>query len=85
MDSARDILELASLLITTFGLPAAVIMFFYQRHQERRAAESNTFDQLDESYVSFLELCLQNPDLDIFSSPINGGYEPTGDQLRRAE
>lgn len=85
METARDILELASLLITTFGLPGAVIMFFYQRHQEQRAAEGHTFDQLDESYVSFLQLCLKNPDIDIFGRPLEGTYRPTADQLRREE
>ncbi|MBU0908483.1 MAG: hypothetical protein KKA54_09885 [Proteobacteria bacterium] len=82
-DESIKIFELLSYIVTTIGLPFAIGTFIFQKRNEHKAEEENTFHQLDESYVSFLQLCLQHPDLDIFCPPIGNTYKPTEEQLRR--
>jgi len=77
------IFNLLSSVVTAFGLPFAIATFIYQKRKEQKASESDTFDQLDDAYVSFLRLCLDNADLDIFDKPIGKNYHPTDEQLRR--
>ena len=83
LDELIRIFELFSYIVTVFGLPFAIGTFIFQKRKERKVEEENTFHQLDESYVAFLQLCLQHPDLDIFYPPIGSSYKPTNEQLRR--
>ena len=78
-----NIFQLIANIVTAIGLPFAIIAFLLQKKKENQVESENTFHQLDESYVSFMQLCLANPDLDIFGSAIEGGYHPTDEQLRR--
>ena len=78
-----NIFQLIANIVTAFGLPFAIIAFLLQKKKENQVESENTFHQLDETYVSFMQLCLANPDLDIFGNAIEGGYHQTDEQLRR--
>lgn len=82
-DASIKLFEFLSAFVTTVGLPFAIGTFILQKRKDQKSEEENTFHQLDESYVSFLQLCLANPDLDIFSPPIGETYKPSEEQLRR--
>ncbi|MDH5178239.1 MAG: hypothetical protein OEZ39_16910 [Gammaproteobacteria bacterium] len=72
-------------IVTTVGLPFAIATFIFQKTKDHKTEEDNAFHQLDESYVSFMKLCLANPDLDVFGKAIEKDYEPTEEQIRRED
>ena len=83
LNEYASIFQLIANVVTAIGLPFAIITFLFQKQKENKAELENTFHQLDESYVSFMQLCLANPDLDIFGIAVEDGYHPTKEQLRR--
>ena len=84
-DKLLMISELISYVVTSISLPLAIYTFVLQKQKDKESDEEKTFHQLDESYVSFLELCLNHPDLDVFDLPTSKSYSPTEDQLRREQ
>lgn len=55
----KDPFELLSFLVVIIGLPIAVYQYLRSKRYE-------TYHALDEKYLDFLKLCLDNPQLDIF-------------------
>ena len=51
--------------IQLLGIPVAVWIYFVNKRKERLDREYGTYDALDDKYVEYLALCLQNPDLDV--------------------
>jgi len=83
LEEYSNIFQLIANIVTAIGLPFAIATFIYQKKKESDAEKENTFHQLDESYVSYMQLCLVNSDLDIFGNAIEEDYDPTEEQLRR--
>lgn len=83
MELILNTLDILTSLVTIIGLPLALYSFRRQKQKDKEFEEEKTFHQLDESYVSFLQLAIQHPDLDIFDPPIGKNYSPTDEQLRR--
>jgi len=63
----KDIWEFASFVVTVLGFPFAIALFFYEQRKERDNEEEEIHQLLSDSYVDFLKLVLQNPDLKLIT------------------
>jgi hypothetical protein len=59
--------EVLSYIVTVVGLPLAIVVFLYEKRQERASEEEEVFELLSASYQDFLKLLLENPDLRLLS------------------
>ena len=59
--------ELLSYVVTTFGLPLAIVVFLYEQKKERDSDEEEVYQLLSDNYQDFLKVALDNPDLRLFS------------------
>lgn len=59
--------ELLSYIVTVFGLPLAIGVFFYEQRKERENEEEEVYQLLSDNYQDFLKVALENPDLQLFS------------------
>lgn len=62
----KSILEILSHIITILGFPIAIYVLIQEKLKERRAREYGTYTALDDKYIEFLKICLENPALDIY-------------------
>ena len=60
--------ELMSYIITTIGLPLAIIVFLYEQRKERDNEEDEVYQLLSDNYQDFLKVVLANPDFRMFSA-----------------
>src|SRR3972149_1711657 len=60
--------ELLSYVVTTIGLPLAIIIFLYEQRKERDNEEEEVYQLLSDNYQDFLKVVLANPDLRMFSA-----------------
>lgn len=71
-------------LITLVGILCAVWLYFEDKRHERRDREYGTYNALDDKYIDFLRLCLENPDLDVmWDIPLLRSEAPRPGELRR--
>jgi hypothetical protein len=59
----RSTWELLSYIVTAFGFPLAIFIFFYEQHQERLNEEDEVYQLLSDNYQDFLHTVLENSDL----------------------
>ncbi|TFY98243.1 hypothetical protein [Ramlibacter humi] len=79
--SARDAWELASFIVTTLGLPCAILFFAWEQRKERDNEEEEQYQLLSDAYIDFLEVVLRNPDLQLRTNePLEN---PTPEQRER--
>ena len=64
----RDLLELASFLVTVIGLPFAIGVFFLEQRRERENEEEEGYQLLSDAYNDFLKVVLSNSDLQLRST-----------------
>lgn len=67
-------LEGLSYVVTIVGLPLAIVVFLYERRQERENEEEALYLRLSDGYNDFLRLALDHADLQLF-----GEYQPDAD------
>jgi hypothetical protein len=60
--------ELLSYVVTVFGLPAALLSYLFEKRRERELREDEVHQLLSDNYQEFLTICLENPDLQLFSA-----------------
>lgn len=60
--------ELLSYIVTTIGLPLAIVVFLYEQKKERDNDEEEVYQLLSDNYQDFLRIALDNPDLRLFSA-----------------
>ncbi len=60
--------ELLSYIVTTIGLPAAIVAFLYEQKKERDNEEEEVYQLLSDNYQDFLKIALDNSDLSLFSA-----------------
>ena len=60
--------ELLSYVVTTIGLPLAILVFLYEQKKERDNEEEEVYQLLSDNYQDFLKVALDNPDLRLFSA-----------------
>ena len=79
--SMRDAWELASYIVTTLGLPMAILFFAWEQRKERNNEEEEQYQLLSDAYNDFLKVVLSHPDLQLRSSePLP---DPTPEQRER--
>jgi len=66
--SFRDLLEIASFLVTVIGLPFAIGVFFLEQRRERENEEEEGYQILSDAYNDFLKVVLENSDLQLRSN-----------------
>ena len=60
--------ELLSYIVTTIGLPVAILVFLYEQKKERDNEDEEVYQLLSDNYQDFLKVTLENPDLRLFSA-----------------
>lgn len=55
--------ELASYIVTVFGLPYAIWIFGVEKRRQIKAEEAELYQRLSDEYSAFLKLLLENADL----------------------
>lgn len=73
--------ELLSYIVTTIGLPLAIVVFLYEQKKERDNEDEEVYQLLSDNYQDFLKVALDNPDLRLFSA--DQTPELTKDQRER--
>jgi hypothetical protein len=59
--------ELMSYVVTTIGLPLAILVFVYEQKKERDNEDEEVYQLLSDNYQDFLRMALGHPDLRLFS------------------
>jgi hypothetical protein len=59
--------EFLSYVVTVIGLPFAIYLFIHEQRKERDAEDEEVYQLLSDSYIDFLKLVLENPDLKLRS------------------
>ena len=67
LDAAQ--LDVWTKVTQLIGIPVAIGVYYFNKRRERLDREYGTYNALDERYISYLELCLQHPDLDVADTP----------------
>jgi hypothetical protein len=57
--------ETASYIVTVFGLPLAIAFFVLERRKQHFQEDEEIYLRLSDEYVHFLELALENADLNL--------------------
>jgi hypothetical protein len=59
--------ELLSYIVTTIGLPLAIVVFVYEQKKERDNEEEEVYQDLSDNYQDFLKIALEHPDLHLYT------------------
>ena len=59
--------ELLSYVVTTIGLPLAILVFVYEQKKERDNEDEEVYQLLSDNYQDFLQVALGHPDLRLFT------------------
>ena len=62
--------ELASYIITVFGLPYAILILMYENYKEREMEGEELYQALAEEYAKFANLLIENADLQLVTGNI---------------
>ena len=81
MQAWRDLLEIASFVVTVIALPFAVWVFVAEQRKERENEEEEAFQHLSDAYNEFLKVVLDNADLQLRTS--SALPNPTPEQNER--
>jgi len=77
----KDLWELASFIVTTLGLPFAIVFFAWEQRKERANEEEEGYQLLSDAYTDFLKVVLANSDLQLRSNePLEA---PSAEQRER--
>lgn len=60
-------LEIISSVISIVGIPIAIWIFYRNKWKEKSDREYQTYNALDDKYIDFLVLCVDNADLDVYN------------------
>lgn len=69
------VLEITTQIVTIIGLPLAIFIFVYEQRKQRQNEEEEIYQMLSDSYVGFLKLALEHPDLRLQSSKATSGLD----------
>ncbi len=71
LESIKIVLEIITLSAAILGIPIAIFLFYSEKKKERLDREYGTYNALDDKYIDYLIICLDNSDLDIYLSDEN--------------
>jgi hypothetical protein len=60
--------ELLSYVVTTIGLPVAILVFLYEQKKERDNEDEEVYQLLSDNYQEFLRIALEHSDLGLFTA-----------------
>ena len=60
--------ELLSYVVTTIGLPLAIVVFLYEQKRERDNEDEEVYQLVSDNYQDFLKMVLGHPDLHLFAA-----------------
>ena len=60
--------ELMSYIVTTIGLPLAIVVFLFEQKKERDSQEEEVYQLLSDNYQDFLNVALAHTDLRLFTA-----------------
>jgi hypothetical protein len=66
--SVKEILEMASFVVTVIGLPFAIGAFLFEQRRERENEDEEAYQLLSNAYTDFLKIVLANADLKLRST-----------------
>jgi hypothetical protein len=70
LDTLQQILQMVASITSILGIPVGIYLYYSTKKRERRDREYGTYNALDEKYLQYLELCLENWDLDVSDIPL---------------
>lgn len=76
--------ELLSYVVTVIGLPLAIVVYLFEKHQERIDGEDEMYERLSRNYHDFLHLALDNPDLKLLSQSHTPDLGPEQEERMQA-
>jgi hypothetical protein len=62
----KDLLEFVSYCAVILGVPVALVQYFLATRKEQKDREYGTYDELDDRYLAYQQLCVEHPDLDVW-------------------
>jgi len=62
----KVVLELVTQIIPIVGVPTAIFVYIQTKRKKRQEREYLAYDSLDAKHIEFLNLCLQNADLNLY-------------------
>jgi hypothetical protein len=65
-EKLNNILEIVTQIITIVGVPTAIFVYIKTKRREKQEREYLAYDSVDEKHIEFLNLCLQNADLNLY-------------------
>lgn len=75
-----EFLQVLSYLSGIIGIPLAILVYWNNKRKERKEREYETYHSIDEKYVIYLQLCVQNPELDLYYIPLEEEVHLTAEQ-----
>lgn len=79
-----ELWELASYIVTVFGLPFALYVFYLEQRRERQTEEEEIYQRLSDEYADFSKLLLENADLHLSpSSKVKTDLSPEQTERRK--
>ncbi len=78
-----EVWEMASYVVTVFGLPYAVLLFWWEQKRERQNEEEELYQKLSDEYADFCQLLLSNADLHLMSGRVIPEQDLTAEQQER--
>ena len=62
----KDIFQILSSATVLIGFPIAIYQYIRAKRREQFDREYQTYNSLDDKYMAYQKMCLENPELDIF-------------------
>lgn len=66
IEEVRLYLEIVTYIVTIIGVPVAIYIYIQEKIKERNEREYGTYNALDDKYIDFLKLCLDNKEIDFY-------------------
>jgi hypothetical protein len=76
-------LDVLAKITQLVGIPVAIFVYSRNKRTERLDREYGTYNALDEKYIDYLKLCMENADLDVADVPRPEIGQLTPDQRHR--
>lgn len=68
-ESVSGLIDIVASVIVILGVPTGLFQYFRNTKRERINNEYSAYNTTDQSYMDFLKICFENPQLDIFDIP----------------
>jgi hypothetical protein len=82
----KDVLDALVQIAFLLGIPLSIWIYYDEKKKERTEREYGTYDALDDKYIYFLQLCLENSDLDLmWDIPMKEKINLTPERKRRQD